>query len=148
MKTAPPGPRLRLRVCDCECVYMHNLVRLQLQFDYATQSDNCNCPSIHAIEKIELLAEACHSPVHQVALYPFQLVVIESHLRLTSLRHQLPRHSRKMAFEERDKATSFFISYMVYMIIAETRCTIALLLAVILEESRRRRPSTSGLRPW
>ena len=41
---------------------MHILVGLQPQFDYATQSDNCYCPSIHASEKMELLAEACHTP--------------------------------------------------------------------------------------
>uniref|UniRef100_A0A671U4F6 Immunoglobulin domain-containing protein n=1 Tax=Sparus aurata TaxID=8175 RepID=A0A671U4F6_SPAAU len=57
----------------------------------------------------------------------------ETHLRLTSLSHQLPRHSRKMAYEEQDKATSL--------------CTLALFLAVISEERRRRRPSTSGSRP-
>ena len=48
---------------DSQCVYMHSLVRLQPWFDYATQSENCNYPSIRAGEKIELLAEACHTPV-------------------------------------------------------------------------------------
>ena len=28
---------------DYHYVYMHSLVQLQLYFDYATQSDNCNC---------------------------------------------------------------------------------------------------------
>ena len=41
-------------------VHMHSLVGLQPQFDYAAQSDNCNYLSIHAGEKIKLLAEACH----------------------------------------------------------------------------------------
>ena len=60
--------------------------------------------------------------------------------------NKLPRHSRKMVYEEWDKATSLYISYMVYMIIIQTRCTMALLLSVILEESRNRyrRPTTSG----
>ena len=70
----------------------------------------------------------------------------------TSLHHQqqqtLPRHSRKMAYEERNEATSLYISYMVYMIITHTRCTMALFLAVISEERHRRRPSTSSSRPW
>ena len=58
-----------------------------------------------------------------------------------------------MAYEEHDEATSLYILYMVYMIITQTRCTTALLLAVISEERRRRhrhgrrRPSTSGSRP-
>ena len=61
----------------------------------------------------------------------------------------LPRHSRKMAYKERDKATSLYISYMVYMIITQTRCTMALSLTVIPEERRRHcRPSTSGSRSW
>ena len=42
-----------------QCVYMHSLVRLQPYFHYATQSDNCNYPSIHADEKIG----SCHTPV-------------------------------------------------------------------------------------
>ena len=75
-----------------------------------------------------------------------------SHLRLTSLCHQqqqtLSQHSRKMAYEERDEATSLYISYMVYMIITQTRCTMALSLAVILEERRHHsRPSVSGSPP-
>ena len=41
-------------------VYIHSLVGLQPQFDYATQLDNCNRPSMHASEKIKLLAKACH----------------------------------------------------------------------------------------
>ena len=58
------------------------------------------------------------------------------------------RHSRKMAYEERDEAPSLYISYMVYMIITQTRCTMALFLAVISEDRRRRRrPSTSSSRP-
>ena len=53
-----------------------------------------------------------------------------------------------MAYEERDEATSLYISYMVYMIITQTKCTMALLLAVISEERRcRRRSSTSGSQP-
>ena len=48
--------------------------------------------------------------------------------------NKLPRNSRKMAYKERDKATSLYISYMVYMIITQTRCTMALFLAVISEE--------------
>ena len=57
---------LRLPVfvaANTQCVYMHSLVGLQLQFDYAVQSDNCNYLSIHAGQKIGLLAEACHTPV-------------------------------------------------------------------------------------
>ena len=57
---------LRLPVfvaANTQCVYMHSLVGLQLQFDYAVQSDNCNYSSIHAGQKIGLLAEACHTPV-------------------------------------------------------------------------------------
>ena len=42
----------------------------------------------------------------------------------------LPRHSRKMAYEERDEATSLYTLYMVYMIITQNRCTMALSLAV------------------
>ena len=62
--------------------------------------------------------------------------------------NKLPRHSRKMAYEERDEAPSLYISYMVYMIITQTRCTTVLLLVVILEERcRHRRPSTSGSQP-
>ena len=38
-----------------------------------------------------------------------------------------------MAYEEQDKATSLYITYMVYMII--TRCTMALFFAVVLEET-------------
>ena len=52
-----------------------------------------------------------------------------------------------MVYEERDEATSLYTSYMVYMIITQTRCTMALLLVVISEERRRCRPSTSGSRP-
>ena len=59
--------------------------------------------------------------------------------------NKLPRHLRKMAYKERDKATSLYILYMVYMIITQTRCTMVLFLAVILEE--RRRPFTSSSRP-
>ena len=75
-----------------------------------------------------------------------------SHLQLTSLCHQqqqtLPRHSRKMAYKERDEATYLYIPYKVYMIITQTRCTMALLLAVISEETCcRHRPSISGSRP-
>ena len=38
--------------------------------------------------------------------------------------NKLPWHSRKMAYEERDKALSLYISYMVYMIITQTRCSL------------------------
>ena len=62
--------------------------------------------------------------------------------------NKLPQHSRKMAYEEQDEATSLYISYMVYMIITQTRCTMALFLVVILEERRCQRcPSTSGSQP-
>ena len=62
--------------------------------------------------------------------------------------NKLPRHSRKMAHEEQDEATYLYISYMVYMIITLTGHTMALLLAMILEERRcSQRPSTSGSRP-
>ena len=40
-----------------------------------------------------------------------------------------------MAYEEQGEATSLYISYMVYMIITQTRCTMALLLAVIWREA-------------
>ena len=52
-------------------------------------------------EKIDSLAEACHAPVREVALYPFQLVVVEPPADLTS-NNKLRRHSRKMAYEEQD----------------------------------------------
>ena len=39
--------------------------------------------------------------------------------------NKLHRHSRNMAYEERDEAKFLYISYMVYMIITQTRCTIA-----------------------
>ena len=54
-----------------------------------------------------------------------------------------------MAYEEQDEATSLYILYMVYMIMTQTRCTMALLLVVSSEESRRRRrhPSTSDSQP-
>ena len=45
-----------------------------------------------------------------------------------------------MAYEDRGETTSLYISYMVYMIITQTKCTIVLLLAVISKESRRHRP--------
>ena len=70
--------------------------------------------------------------------------------RLTSLHHQqqqtLSRHLRKMAYEEQYEATSLYITYIVYMVITQTKYTVALLLAVILEE-RRHRPSTSSSWP-
>ena len=56
-----------------------------------------------------------------------------------------PRHSRKMAYEERDEAASLYISYIVYVIITQTRCTVPLLLAVISEEKC---PSISSSPPW
>ena len=52
-----------------------------------------------------------------------------------------------MAYEEQDKAKFLYITFMVYLIITQTRCTMAFLVAVISEESRRRHPSTSGSRP-
>ena len=53
-----------------------------------------------------------------------------------------------MVYKERDKATSLYISYMLYMIITLNRCTMVLLLAVISEERRRRRsPSVSSAQP-
>ena len=70
-------------------------------------------------EKIRLLAEACHTRVRYVALYPFQLAVIKSP-PADPLRHRqqqtLPRHTRKMAYEERGEATSLYILYMVYTV--------------------------------
>ena len=42
----------RYNILDSQCVYMLILVGLQPYFDYAAQSDNCNCPSTHAGEKI------------------------------------------------------------------------------------------------
>ena len=68
---------------------------------------------------------------------------IQRHLRLTSLHHQ---RERKMAYEERDEAASLYIPYMLYMIITQTRCTVALFLTVISEESQRR-SSASDSRP-
>ena len=110
---------------------------------------------LHAqLSQITAIVQLCYS-IRQLQLsYPSTIggaVSIstsgkQGHLWLTSLRHQLPRHSRKMAYEERDEATSLYTSYMVYMIITQTRGTMALFLAVISEE-RRRRPSTSGSRP-
>ena len=44
-----------------QCIYMHISVRLQPEFNYAAQSDNCNCPSIHAGEKIAVLSGACQT---------------------------------------------------------------------------------------
>ena len=82
-----------------QCVYMHSLVRLQPEFDSATQSDYCNCPSLHA---------------------GWPLYVTSN--------NKLPRHSRKMAYEERDQAPSVYISYM----ITQTRCTMALFLSFLL----------------
>ena len=45
--------------------------------------------------------------------------------------NKLPRHSRKTAYEERDEAPSVYISYMVYMIITQTRCTVELFLSFL-----------------
>ena len=59
--------------------------------------------------------------------------------------NKLPWHSRKMSYEKRAEASSLYISYKVYMIITQTRCTVALFLKVISKERRRcRRPSNSG----
>ena len=55
-------------------------------------------------------------------------------LNVTSNKKPLPQHSRKMAYKEWDKATSLNVMYMVYMIITQTRYTMALLLTDILEE--------------
>ena len=62
---------------------------------------------------------------------------------------KLPQHSRKMVYEEQGEATSLHISYMVYMIITQARCTRGPFLAVISEERRSRhcRPSTSSSWP-
>ena len=82
------------------------------------------------------------------------IVQVYMPVRLTSLHHQqqqtLPRHLRKMPYKERDKATSMYISYMVYMIITQTRHTMALFLSVISEERRFccHRPSTSSSWSW
>ena len=99
-------------------------------------------------QSVRLRAHTC-MPVRKSNYWPKHGL---RHLRLTSLRHQqqqtVSRHSRKMAYEERDKATSLYISYMAYMIITQTRCIMALFLAVISEERRcRRRPSAPGSRP-
>ena len=59
--------------------------------------------------------------------------------------NELPRHSIK--YKEWDEATSLYITYMVYMIITQTRCTMAFLLAVILEESSPLRRPISCLLP-
>ena len=51
-----------------------------------------------------------------------------SHFRLTSSPPTTTtklRHSRKMANEEQDEATSLYISFMMSMLIAQTRCTTA-----------------------
>ena len=68
--------------------------------------------------------------------------------------NKLHRHSRKMAYEVRDEATSLYISYMVFMIITQTRCTMELFLSfslslflAVISEERRHRPSTSSSRP-
>ena len=39
--------------------------------------------------------------------------------------HQQQQHSRKMVNEEQDEATSLYISFMMSMVMAQTRCTMA-----------------------
>ena len=58
-----------------------------------------------------------------MALYPFQLVVIEPlpvDVFTTTNNNEL-RYSRKMANEEQDEATSLYISCVMSMLIAQTR---------------------------
>ena len=50
-----------------------------------------------------------------------------------------------MAYEEQDEATSLYISYMVYMIITQTRCAIAS--GDFRGKMPPLSPSTSGSRP-
>ena len=114
-------------------------------------SDNCSCLTKQHSRAMAVIRLIRHwdSAFTCAALSDYSYcnqTTDQSHLWLTSLCHQLPRHSRKMAYEERDEATSLYTSYMVYMIITQTRCTMALLLAVISEESRRHCSSTSGSR--
>ena len=47
---------------NTQCVYLHSSVRLQPQFNSATQSDNCSYPSLHAGEKIGLLGRSMSHP--------------------------------------------------------------------------------------
>ena len=71
--------------------------------------------------------KACHTRVRHVALYPFQLSLIEPlpvDLFTTNNNNKL-RYSRKMANEEQDEATSLYISFVMSMVIAQTRCTTA-----------------------
>ena len=90
------------------------------------------------VRKSDYWAGACQTPVRYVVLYPFQLVVTETPPAASAFKKDGVR---------RDEAASLYISYMVYMINTQTRCTMVLLLAVISEERLRRRPSTSGSRP-
>ena len=87
------------------------------------------------VRKSDYWAGACHPRYTRWRCAHFNSWY-QKHLRLTSLHHQLPRHSRKMAYEERDEATSLYTSYMVNMIITQPRCTMTLLLAMISEERR------------
>jgi len=79
---------------------------------------------------------------------PIQLVVIEPlPIDLFTTYNKL-RHLRKMVNEEQDEATSLYISFVMSMVMAQTPCTTALFVAMIMVESCRRRssPSTSRSR--
>ena len=94
---------------------------------------------MHGRKKIDSLAEACHPGTIDGAV-----PILTSGKRATSLplyltsNNNLRRHSRKMAYEEQDEATSFYIFYVMYMIITQNRFTMALLLLVISEVRHRR----------
>ena len=61
-----------------------------------------------------------------MALYPFQLSLIEPlPVDVFTTTNNKLRHSRKMANEEQDEATSLYISFVMSMVIAQTRCTTA-----------------------
>jgi len=51
-----------------------------------------------------------------------------------------------MANEAQDEAASLYISVLASMVIAQMRCTMALLIAMIMEESRRRRSIQQSLK--
>ena len=114
-------------------------------------SDNCSCLTKQHSRAMAVIRLIRHwdSAFTCTALSDYSYcnqTTDQSHLWLTSLCHQLPRHSRTMAYEEQGEATPLYILYKLYMIITQTICTIVLLLVVISEESHRR-PSTSGSRP-
>ena len=116
---------------NCQCVYMHSLVRLQPQFDYATQSDRLrymlvrklNYWSKHFIPRYDRWRSLCHQQQQTASAFKNDGV----------------RRARR-------SDESLYISYKVYMIITQIWCTVVLLFAVI-SEGRRRRPSTSGSQP-